>query len=279
MLFVFALIAGSAFSQELRVNTYAGYVFDDGIDSYYSSTFYYKGAIRGGFRWGAGIEYQLPNTTRAFELQYLRRDTSVPTVYQNGGIFGGVVQRTEFDLAANWIMLNGTNYFPVSEKVEPFVGAELGMVIFNIENPDNGNSDGGTKFAWGIRGGSNFRLPEKVGIRVQASLLSAVAARTSVPVVSVREFPLTLPSTNLGLTAALSSDFRNRLSHHAKKPQMHSRILSLCGFSLLTDPLQKPSRNKIFFPASKPATILYLGFFENSQKARLDRKDILFNTQ
>ncbi|GAB3218656.1 porin family protein [Algoriphagus aestuariicola] len=174
MLFALVLIAGAAYSQEVRVNTYAGYVFDDKVDSYYSSSSYYEGKILGGFRWGAGIEYQLPNTTKAFELQYLRQDTSAPIVYQDGGILGGQIQNTEFDLAANWIMLNGTNYFPVSEVAEPFFGFGIGMVISDITNPDNGNNDGATKFAWALRGGSNFWLAEKVGIRIQASLMSAV---------------------------------------------------------------------------------------------------------
>ncbi len=174
MLFALVLIAGAAYAQEVRVNTYAGYVFDDKVDSYYSSSSYYEGKILGGFRWGAGVEYQLPNTTKAFELQYLRQDTSAPIVYQDGGILGGQIQNTEFDLAANWIMLNGTNYFPVSEVAEPFFGFGIGMVISDITNPDNGNNDGATKFAWALRGGSNFWLAEKVGIRIQASLMSAV---------------------------------------------------------------------------------------------------------
>lgn len=174
LLFALALIAGTAFSQELRLNTYAGYVFDDKVTSYYSSSSYYEGKILGGFRWGAGLEYQLPGTTKAFELQYLRQDTSAPIIYQDGGILGGQLQETDFDLSANWIMLNGTNYFPVSDLAEPFFGFGIGMVISDISNPDTGNSDGATKFAWALRGGSNFWFSEKVALRVQASLMSAV---------------------------------------------------------------------------------------------------------
>ena len=173
MLFVLALAAGTAFSQELRVNTYAGYVFDDKVDSYYSSTSYYEGKILGGFRWGAGIEYQLPNTTKAFELQYLRQDTTAPVTYLDSG-FGADVKNTTFDLSTNWIMLNGTNYFPVSEVAEPYFGFGIGMAIFDTYNPDNKNENGATKFAWALRGGSNFWFSEKVGLKVQASLMSAV---------------------------------------------------------------------------------------------------------
>ncbi len=82
--------------------------------------------------------------------------------------------KTTFDVAMNWIMLNGTNYIQVNETVEPFIGAGIGMGIYSIENPDNGNSQGGTKFSWAIRGGSNFWVSDNVAIRVQANLMSAV---------------------------------------------------------------------------------------------------------
>lgn len=169
----FCVLATLSFSQEIRVNTYAGYVFDDKIDSYYSSNSFYEGTIKGGFQWGAGLEYRLPNN-RGFELQYLRQDTQAPTIYQDGGILNGQLQQTTFDLSANWILLNGLNYFEVNDKVEPYFGGAVGMVISNLDNPDNGNSSSSTKFAVGIRGGSNFWLSEKVGIKVQASLLSAI---------------------------------------------------------------------------------------------------------
>ncbi|GAB2481455.1 outer membrane beta-barrel protein [Algoriphagus taiwanensis] len=166
-------LAWNASAQEIRLNTYAGYVFDDRVDSYFSSSSYYEGTIKGGFQWGAGLEYKLPNG-KGIELQYLRQDTQAPMIYQDGGILGGQLQRTTFDLANNWIMVNGNNYFQVNDKVEPYFGAGIGMVISNVDNPDNGRSQNFTKFAWALRGGSNFWLAEKVGIKLQASLMSAV---------------------------------------------------------------------------------------------------------
>ena len=173
ILIIMVLTFQLGFSQEVRLNTYAGYVFDDRVDSYFSSSSYYEGTINGGFQWGAGLEYRLPNG-KGIELQYLRQDTQAPMVYQDGGILGGQLQRTTFDLANNWIMLNGNNYFVVNDKVEPYFGAGIGVVISNVENPDNRNSQNFTKFAWALRGGSNFWLAEKVGLKVQASLMSAV---------------------------------------------------------------------------------------------------------
>ncbi len=174
ILFAFLLVSGISMAQELRINTYAGYVFKDKVDSYFSSSSYYEGQIQDGLRWGAGIEYLIPNRG-AIEIQYLRQDTNAPTVYQDNGILGGV-QNTNFDLAINWLMLNGTRYFTVNETVEPFIGAGFGMGIFNVGNPDNGNENSATKFAYNFRGGANFWLSDKVAFRAQASLYSATQA-------------------------------------------------------------------------------------------------------
>jgi opacity protein-like surface antigen len=168
-----AVISSAVMAQELRLNTYGGYVFDDGVDSYFSSSSFYDGTIKGGFRWGAGLEYHIP-AKAAIEIQYLRQDTNAPVIYQDGGYLGGQLQNTNFDLAINWIMLNGTRYFPVNETVEPFMGAGIGMGIFALDNPDNGNSNNATKFAWNLRGGTNLWISENVALRVQASLFSAV---------------------------------------------------------------------------------------------------------
>jgi opacity protein-like surface antigen len=173
LILILTTFAHFAISQELRLNTYGGYVFDDRVDSYFSNSSYYDGVIKGGFQWGAGLEYHIPGKG-AIELQYLRQDTNAPTIYQDGGIFNGSIQNTDFDLALNWIMLNGTRYFPVSEMVEPFVGAGIGMGIFALENPENNRSSNATKLAWSVRGGTNIWLAENVAFRVQASLMSAV---------------------------------------------------------------------------------------------------------
>ena len=50
------------------------------------------------------------------------------------------------------------------------------MNILNVTNPDNGNSGNVTKMAWGIKGGVNIFANEKVGFKLQMSLLSVVQA-------------------------------------------------------------------------------------------------------
>ncbi|MCS4436532.1 porin family protein [Aquiflexum gelatinilyticum] len=173
ILIVFVFVSGISFSQGLRVNTYAGYVFPDSFDNFYSANSYVEGQIQDGFRWGVGLEYAIPGN-RAIEIQYKRQDTFAPTTFRDPSIGGGGLNRANFDLGINWIMLNFTNYIPINETVEPFVGGGLGMGIFNVRNPDNGNTNNGTKFAWNIRGGSNFWVADNIAIRIQASLFSAV---------------------------------------------------------------------------------------------------------
>ena len=64
----------------IRVNLYGGYVFDDKFDTYYSSSSYYEGKIKGGFQWGIGAEYMV-QPQYGIELLYIRQDTEAPTRY------------------------------------------------------------------------------------------------------------------------------------------------------------------------------------------------------
>jgi hypothetical protein len=156
----------------LRINVYGTYAFDDNhVDSYYSNTSYFNGAVNGGFQYGGGLEYlAFPN--KGFEISYLRLDSKAPMTYYT--LTGD--KRTNFDMAHNYIFIGANQYFRVNPKVEPFAGFQAGMAVYNIENPENGNSHGTTKFAWGAKTGINIWATEKVGIKIQAALLSAVQA-------------------------------------------------------------------------------------------------------
>jgi hypothetical protein len=59
-------------------------------------------------------------------------------------------------------------------KVEGFGGGMLGAAFINVKNPDNGNDNSATKFAWGLRLGANIWASERVGIKLQGQLMSAV---------------------------------------------------------------------------------------------------------
>ena len=169
------LTGGYLFAQSgasLRLNGYALYAFDDNnVDSYYSDTDYFDGTFEGGFQYGGGLEV-LPAPAIGVEISYLRLDSKAPMeYYADGGI-----QYTDFDLAQNWLFLGFNKYLPVNPKLEPFAGIQLGMDILNVENPDNGNTGSATKFAWGIKAGAHVWVNEKVGLKLQLGLMSAVQA-------------------------------------------------------------------------------------------------------
>lgn len=102
---LFLLVSINARSQGIRLNAYSSYVFDDQVDSYYDQNDYYNGTVKGGYQWGAGLEYMVrPNY--GVELMYLRQDTKAPLNYYNNG-----VKFSNFDLGINYIMLAGNQSF------------------------------------------------------------------------------------------------------------------------------------------------------------------------
>jgi hypothetical protein len=172
ILAVWALAQGQAvYAQKININLYGAYVFDDKFDSYYSSSSYYEGKIKGGLQWGGGIEYMV-QPEYGVELLYLRQSTNAPTTYATSIVTAG---ETDFDLGLNYILLAGSRRAPSSSgKLEGFGGLMLGMVIADLKDPDSGRTASATKFAWGLRIGGIAWASEAVGIKLQAQLLSAV---------------------------------------------------------------------------------------------------------
>lgn len=163
------MVAGLATAQEIRLNAFSKYVFDDKVDSYNSSTSFFEGKIEGGFQWGLGLEY-MAHPTKGIELKYLRQEAQVPMKYYLNGI-----NTKTFDVDINYVLIGGNNYFKTGGKVEPYGGLGLGMVIFKIQNPESSSTDDSAiKFAWELKLGTNIWVSEKVGIKLQADLASAV---------------------------------------------------------------------------------------------------------
>ena len=159
----------SIHAQNIRLNGYAQYVFDDKVDNYATSSSYFHTTIRGGLVWGVGLEY-LVQGANGVELLYLRQDTKAPTNYWEGSD-----KQSDFDLAINWIMLAFNRYQKFdNEKIEGFGGLGLGAAIFDVKNPNNGNTGSATKFAWNLKLGVNIWASEKVAIKLQTGIQSAV---------------------------------------------------------------------------------------------------------
>lgn len=154
----------------LLLKGYGSYVFDDRFDARFDFGQYYDGKIKGGFQWGAGVEYRLYPET-GIELMYLRQQTNAPTDY----LIDVEPVFTDFDLNINYIMLGGLRYADIGGgNIEAFGGAAAGVMFADATNPDSQRSGSVTKFAWGIRGGMTIWGSERVGVMLQAQLLSAV---------------------------------------------------------------------------------------------------------
>lgn len=166
-----------AFTQakpQVRLNAYTNYVFDDHVDSYYSSTAFYEGVVKAGLQWGVGLEYMF-RPTQGVELVWLHEDTKAPTTYYDNAGIGGVKSR-DFDLSINYILIGSNRYIPTSGALEPYFGGHLGIGIVNVSNPTSGSETNATKFAWGLKLGTNIWASQKIGIKLQAALQSMAQA-------------------------------------------------------------------------------------------------------
>ena len=179
LLAILIFSAVGAGAQNLRLNAYASYAFDDKVDSYYSNTSYFEGKIKGGLIWGGGLEYMV-HPQYGIELSYLTMSTTAPMTYYSNQPPAGVKNNT-FDLNIGYLLLGGMRYQPLNPNVEVFGGMQLGAAFIKATRPPNSivgeASDNATKFAWGLRGGVNI-FPggdsSRLGIKLQLGLLSAV---------------------------------------------------------------------------------------------------------
>jgi len=156
--------------QHARLNFYAAYTFDDGFDVVSDANTFYNGTVKGGVQWGAGLQYMF-NKQSSAEILYLHRSTTVPANFK----FGSNTQlRSEtFDLKHDFIMLSGDGHFGSGGKAEGYGGLLGGVLISNLEAPSLGKSSSNTNFAWGGRLGTNIWVTPKLGIKLQALILSA----------------------------------------------------------------------------------------------------------
>ena len=172
LLLVLAATMTTVMGQHARLNFYGAYTFDDGFDVWNDANTYYNGTVKGGVQWGAGLQYMF-NKQSSAELLWLHRSTTVPTYFK----FGAGTEKTEtFDLKHDFIMLSGDGHFGSGGKAEGYAGIMAGVLISNLEAPSLGKSSNNTNFAWGGRVGTNIWFSPKLGLKLQALILSASRA-------------------------------------------------------------------------------------------------------
>ena len=175
-LLFFVITGVSAMAQNIRLNAYSSYVFDNSFTSDYidGTSTYFTGTIKGGYQYGAGLEF-MPRPDVGMEIIYIGQQASVPIRLYNYNS-----TKTTVDMSINYMMLGGRRYLRKSgSKIEGYGGLMAGIVWANTTgrttflNSVYEINTTVTKFAWGVRCGLNIWATEKIGINLQAMLMSA----------------------------------------------------------------------------------------------------------
>ena len=175
-IFLLLVLAGTMttiMGQHARLNFYGAYTFDDGFAVVSDANTYYNGTVKGGVQWGAGLQYMF-NKQSSAEVLWLHRTTTVPANFKFGT--GTQLRSETFDLKHDFIMLSGDGHFGNGGKAEGYAGVMAGVLISNLEAPSLGKSSSNTNFAWGGRVGTNIWFSPKLGLKLQALILSASRA-------------------------------------------------------------------------------------------------------
>jgi len=176
ILFLLSLVAVTtgANAQHVRLNFYSAYVFDDSFSDYAGANNYYNGTIKAGYQIGGGIQY-MASPLYGTELLYLYKKTTAPSNFKFGN---QIAERHEdFDVQLHYIMLSGDRHIQKpGSKAEGYFGMMAGILINEVEAKSSGNHASNTNFAWGARLGANIWFSEKIGLKLQTQILSAVHA-------------------------------------------------------------------------------------------------------
>jgi hypothetical protein len=153
---------------QARLNFYGAYVFDDGFEVFGDANNYYNGKVKGGFQWGAGAQYVFSPSASA-ELLYINHSTTAPTTFKFGT---NAIKNEDFNVNLHYIMASGDGLYHRG-KAEGYAGFMMGALITDVEAPSVSKSSSHTSFAWGGRLGTTIWTSERIGIKLQALLLSS----------------------------------------------------------------------------------------------------------
>jgi hypothetical protein len=161
-LLILLLVTAAWAQPTITLMTFESYTFADKFDTEYGS-----GKIQDGFQWGGGLEFGLSDVA-AVELIYQRLDTDA---YYDGYSLSGT-NRLSGQVGINYIMLGGTRYAPLNDRIAGFGTVNMGVGW--METSETLDSGTPTKFSIGGRLGVRITASEKVSLRLHTQLFSPV---------------------------------------------------------------------------------------------------------
>lgn len=143
--------------------TFESYTFSDQFNTEYG-----VGEIGDGFQWGGGLEFGLSETT-AIELIYQTMKTDA---YYQGIDNNLQVKTLSGNIGVNYIMLGGTRYAPLNDRISGFGTINMGVGWFNPEKSLETESE--ARFSLGAKLGVRIMASEKVSLRIHGQVFSPV---------------------------------------------------------------------------------------------------------
>jgi len=157
--FIAVALTANAQQGSLTLLTFESFTFADRYETYYG-----YGRVEDGFSWGGGLEFGIDSRT-AVELIY--QNFHADAYYDDFAY-----NRINGEATFNYIMLGGTSYAPMNEKVSGFGSFDLGMCIISPGGNIATYSNDVTKFAMGGRLGVRIAPSDRISLRLHAQLMS-----------------------------------------------------------------------------------------------------------
>jgi hypothetical protein len=161
-LFISALIiAPKALAQTFEITPNTGYTFSSEFDITGGTA-----KLEGGLNWSLSIGYT-SNEFLEFELSYsyFGTDARANSVY----LTDDVVSRANL----HFLMAGVNGLVPASDKITFFGGLKLGAASLVFQNSPNVDR---TKFALGFQAGMRYYVSERIGFRLQGTLLLPIVS-------------------------------------------------------------------------------------------------------
>lgn len=125
--------------------------------------------IPGSFNWSASLSYGWRSDNR-FTVTYVNQPSELRL--NSYGPFEGLVgDRRLTDLTVHYILAGSIQEFPTDGPVQPFVGGQLGLVVFDPRSARFGSE---TRMAASLTGGFRGNLTGPLGWKVQTMLLMPI---------------------------------------------------------------------------------------------------------